>query len=279
MRRMAKSTATAIATLMLSSVMLGQVGATPAGSKTSAAPLQHVSGEAAQASPQAAGPASNCTYIVPARSEKGGFWDGGGAILLGAIPSLIWAIFGCWAVYFLSPQIIRLIARLRSFKGFGIEMEFALGRRLEQAAKNQGVHVERAQFGALVARLSRVGDVVSGMRVLWVDDEPNNNVEEQLLLSQFGALIVSSENTADALSQLRNHAFDLVISDMKRGEEATAGLVLLSTMRQSNLAMPVIIYTGTNQLNVARPAGLFGITNRPDELIHLVLDARERQES
>lgn len=93
MRRMAKSTATAIAILMLSSVMLGQVGATPAGSKTSAAPLRHVSGEAAQASPQASGPASNCTYIVSAKSEKGGFWDGGGAILLGAIPSLIWAIF------------------------------------------------------------------------------------------------------------------------------------------------------------------------------------------
>lgn len=158
-------------------------------------------------------------------------------------------------------------------------MEFALGRRLEQAAKNQGVHVERAQFGALMARLSRVGDVVRGMRVLWVDDEPNNSVEEQLLLSQFGALIVSSENTADALSQLRNHAFDLVISCMKRGEEATAGLVLLSTMRQSNLAMPVIIYTGTDQSNVECPVGLFGITNRPDELIHLILDARERQES
>jgi CheY-like chemotaxis protein len=268
-----------LAVLVLSSLTVSQTTAAPANSETKAGPVRESAAGNVQAPPQAGSPVSNCTNVVPQKAGEGKFWEGGGPVLLGAIPALIWATFAIWAVIFLSPQIVRLIERLRSFKGFGVEMEFTFGRHLEQAARNQGIQVGKTQLGTLVARISRVGNLVRGLHVLWVDDEPKNNIEEQLLLSQLGALIVSSESTVDALSQLRNHAFDVVISDMKRGSEPTAGLSLLQEMRKANLMAPVIIYTGTDQSNMARPAGLFGITNRPDELIHLVLDVCERHKS
>jgi CheY-like chemotaxis protein len=206
-----------------------------------------------------------------------GFWKGGGGVLLGVLPALVWAAFAVWTIRFLAPQIISLVGRLRSFKGLGIELEFAIDGRLERAAENQRVTVALTQRIELRARLSLVGGIVRGVRILWVDDVPENNVEERALLSELGARIRQANNTKAALTELRTQTFDVVISDMKRGEEPTAGLTLLAEMRQSHFNTPVIIYTGTDQLNQLRPANVFGITNRPDELVHLVLDAHERQ--
>jgi hypothetical protein len=38
----------------------------------------------------------------------------------------------------------------------------------------------------------------------------------------------------------------------------------------------VIFYVGRLDPGAERPAGSFGITNRPEELLHLVLDVLER---
>jgi CheY-like chemotaxis protein len=169
-----------------------------------------------------------------------------------------------------------LIRRLQRFRGFGLEFEFAIERHIEKAARKQNVSVGPRALAALWARISRVGDTISGLRILWVDDEPDNNIEEQMLLSQLGAQITSAENTTAALTDLRTRTFDVVISDMKRGEETTAGLTLLAKMSEDHFNVPIIIYTGTDQSDQSRPAGVFGITNTPDELVHLVFDVRER---
>ena len=96
----------------------------------------------------------------------------------------------------------------------------------------------------------------------------------------FGQLKVDidiAKSTEEAIEMLRNGRYDLVLSDMARGQEATAGLQLLKQLRDTNKGIPVILYIGVVNPEKGVPAGAFGITNRPDELLHLTLDALERK--
>lgn len=88
----------------------------------------------------------------------------------------------------------------------------------------------------------------------------------------------TAESTQKALDLLKNRHFDLVISDMARGDNDTAGLNFLRQMREANETIPVIFYVGSvDPAAKGVPPQAFGITNRPDELLHLTLDALERR--
>ena len=64
---------------------------------------------------------------------------------------------------------------------------------------------------------------------------------------------------------------------MARGDEATAGLKFLEQFRKEDKTTPVIFYVGVFAPEKGVPVQAFGITNRPDELLHLILDALERK--
>ena len=53
-----------------------------------------------------------------AESARVGFWDGGGAVLFGALPTLIWAALAVFAIIYLSRRLIGPGSRLKVFKGF-----------------------------------------------------------------------------------------------------------------------------------------------------------------
>jgi len=208
-------------------------------------------------------------------SDRSHFWDGGGAVLLGVIPTLLWVLLAGWAIFFLGPQILRLMERLKTFKGWGVELEFA-GAQLDQAAENHHVpRVPPERRARLLARLARSGELLRGARILWVDDNPGNNRAEQALLSQFGALVAEATDVQSARAALRRERFDIVLSDMTK-DGPRVGRDLPETRADQRIGVPVIAYTGADQAALDRPAGLFGITNQPDELIHLILDARAR---
>ncbi|HSE82988.1 MAG TPA: hypothetical protein VLB01_00400 [Thermodesulfobacteriota bacterium] len=76
---------------------------------------------------------------------------------------------------------------------------------------------------------------------------------------------------------LKGGRYDVVISDMARGDNTTAGLEFLNELRKEDKTTPVIFYVGVFNLEKGIPPQAFGITNRPDELLHLTLDALERK--
>ena len=51
----------------------------------------------------------------------------------------------------------------------------------------------------------------------------------------------------------------------------------MNKFREDDDPTPVIFYIGIFDPKLGIPGGAFGITNRPDELLHLVLDALERK--
>jgi CheY-like chemotaxis protein len=86
-------------------------------------------------------------------------------------------------------------------------------------------------------------------RVLWVDDRPANNEVERKWLRPHGIVFDSVVSTAEALEQLGNESYDLVITDLGREHSsdasATAGAAFLDQPIVRHGGPPVIVYAGT----------------------------------
>ena len=104
------------------------------------------------------------------------------------------------------------------------------------------------------------------------------------MLRSFGALITFAATTDEASRALQTSAeqhqpFDIILSDISRSLPTpypTAGLTMLPRLRNAGFHQPVIYYIGRPNADAGVPAGAFGITNRPDRLLHLVIDALSR---
>lgn len=123
-------------------------------------------------------------------------------------------------------------------------------------------------------RAQTVGAVMRGARILWIDDHPEGNVLERRTLTDLGATVVAVETTSSAIASLQSDRFDLVLSDIARGESRTEGIDALPQLRAIDGSPPVVYYVMTVQGGVPRDA--FGITASPSELLHLCLDVLER---
>lgn len=117
-------------------------------------------------------------------------------------------------------------------------------------------------------------DLLSGARVLWVDDHPENNSWERQAFEIFGTRFVMVETHAAAVRVAEQESFDAVISDIER-DSGPSGIETLAALRLSGPATPFIFYVGA--LTPGLPPGAFGITNDPEELLHLLLDALGRR--
>ena len=112
--------------------------------------------------------------------------------------------------------------------------------------------------------------------VLWVDDNPSNNLYERKALEVLGIRFTISTSTNDALEKLRAFKYDVIISDMGRPPDKQAGYTLLAEKQKLGDKTPYIIYAGSNAPEhkaEARQKGAAGSTNDPQELFQLVLGA------
>ena len=137
--------------------------------------------------------------------------------------------------------------------------------------------IERVwQSASVLRRALVVQPALKDARILWVDDDPAGSILEQNALNALGVRITTVETTQSALAYLRRETYDLILSDVDREGSASHGLDMLPAMRERAPGVPVIFYI-LNLTDRGVPAGAFGITNRPDELLHLCMDALERR--
>lgn len=87
--------------------------------------------------------------------------------------------------------------------------------------------------------------------ILWVDDHPANNKAEVATFRARRIAVHLAETTEDALELMAMNRYQLIISDLGRGEDRLAGVKMITAMRQRQLNMPVLIYT----VRPADPAG------------------------
>lgn len=219
-------------------------------------------------------------------------------VVIELIQTLVWpGIMFFILVRFESPvrKFIENLSEL-SFKGAGmeatakrqqIEVAAMLGAAAQKAspsteANEQEPNEKARQVAKIVSQVTpRVAQRLGKTSVLWVDDNPSNNVYERRTLEALGINIILSKSTEEALRKISESHFDIIISDMNRPPDSQAGFTLLAELPKQAKHIPFVIYAGSNAPKYQTEAisrGAFGITNNPNELVQLVLAAQERKE-
>lgn len=105
---------------------------------------------------------------------------------------------------------------------------------LELSKKSQGDNQDSAN--------DNNANGLKNKEVLWVDDYPENNDYPRRILQEAGVRFVLALSTEDAMNNLKDKKFDLIISDMGRGNNGKAGIDLLGKLKEQNITIPSIIF-------------------------------------
>jgi CheY-like chemotaxis protein len=194
--------------------------------------------------------------------------------LIPILPELLGILLLLALFFIVGPRrIVTAIGRVKRIAVAGLELE--LTDEVEAAATKKDISLSSAEVQWTARLLSDAASVLSCTRLLWVDDNPNNNLNEMKVLRRMCVSIDIATSTEDARESLRKGIYELVISDMRRGTEDRAGEEMLHEVRKAHLSPDLIYYVGTAS---PVPKGAFGLTARPDELFKLIVRAlRKRQ--
>ena len=132
---------------------------------------------------------------------------------------------------------------------------------------------------ALASRAWRNRRTTKGASVLWIDDVPEANQPLVELLTSIGLRVETVRSSADARVAIGRATPDMLISDIDRGGQPDEGIRFLGTLQRERIVTPMVFYVGFLRRDLEIPPGAFGITNKPAELVQLVLDVLERQRS
>jgi CheY-like chemotaxis protein len=197
--------------------------------------------------------------------------------LIKIIPTILWVGLAAIALLYLRETIqTSLLPRMTKFKAFGIEANFIKEVLDAHAAKTKAPGDAGSRM-ALVSRSERLADLAAGASLLVVNDAPR---EMEAAISIFKSLqmaVTTATNSSTAMELLKSNQFDVVISDMQRDGVVDEGIRFLTQAAERGLARPTIFTVANYRPDKGTPPYAFGITNRVDELVHLVFDILERK--
>lgn len=112
-------------------------------------------------------------------------------------------------------------------------------------------------------------------RVLWVDDHPDNNVNETLALLHLGVFVVTATSNRAARRYLDDIEFNAVITDLGRAAHRDDGAALVKDLHADKPDMPVIVYTGNASAvrSELTHEGATAVEDEPAALLSAVLRA------
>ena len=198
-----------------------------------------------------------------------------GEVLTALGPHVLWGLLLVWVLRKVGWSAVRsAILRVKAVELGPVRVEIESG--VEAAAAARGVEVPEREKKMVAERLRSAQPRLAMTRVLWIDDVPAGNKAEIGLLNGLGATIDLARGDGEARERLKGAVYDIVLSDIRRGQSRDAGIRFLPEVSDAMLAPPVIFYVRESQ---GTPGGGFGIATRPDELMHLIVDAVERKGS
>jgi two-component system response regulator AtoC len=119
-------------------------------------------------------------------------------------------------------------------------------------------------FYLIITHYPEIEFMLNGSRILIADDEPNARRMLEILLRKLGCEVFSVADGPAALALLQENSIDLVITDLNM--PAMSGLELLAAIRNTGLAVPVIVVTAYGTIENAVAAmkmGAFDFIIRP----------------
>ena len=141
---------------------------------------------------------------------------------------------------------------------------------LELSAKSDKINEQPSQE----FRENENVNTLKGKKILWVDDYPENNDYPKQMLEQAGVIFDLALETESAINILRTNKFDLIISDMGRGSNHSAGLDLLKELKKIGINTPVVIFASSRALNrygeEAKALGAVAVTAGITDVLNVV---------
>jgi CheY-like chemotaxis protein len=145
------------------------------------------------------------------------------------------------------------------------------------AARNWGHMVparKRVDVGKIRSTVARafkpeVMDEIIGRSILWVDDNPSNNELVVRALRKFQMEVEQVTTTEAAISKLASRHYDLIISDMGRGENMRAGYELLEQVRSRDKSIPFLIFAGSDTQEFRAEAKMRGAQLSTNDMVEL----------
>ncbi|MFM9104758.1 MAG: SUMF1/EgtB/PvdO family nonheme iron enzyme [Cyanobium sp.] len=111
-------------------------------------------------------------------------------------------------------------------------------------------------------------------QVLWIDDHPDNNRGERAALAAEGVTVLLASSPEEAIELLAASAsVDLLLSDLRQGDDPVAGLRLFPLLQARGIVIPVMFYVGVlndERTRKALEAGALAVINRRDQLLEAV---------
>ena len=117
---------------------------------------------------------------------------------------------------------------------------------------------------------------LSRAKILWVNDNPDNNIYERNALGVLGIHFCLATDTKEALKYLKETKFNLIISDFKLKDDPQGGYRLLAEIKKLPSPPPFIIYSYSANPEFEKDAkvrGAYGETNSPQRLFELSVNA------
>ena len=151
-----------------------------------------------------------------------------------------------------------------------VQATAAAARSWQSNTDRYNVDVSRIRATVERAFSPTTFDNMIGKSVLWVDDNPANNELAVRALRKFRLNVEQATSTDAALAALLRRKFDLVISDMGRGEDMRAGFDLLTRLRGSGSKVPFFIFAGSDTPEFRRAAAERGAQLSTNDMLELV---------
>jgi hypothetical protein len=198
--------------------------------------------------------------------------------IIQAVVDVGWLVLVAGLLWFARRPIVEdLLPRLTgaTFAGVGLTFD-AVDRTLAELADERGIEMAPSARRRIFNRARRLAKLLRRTQLLWVDDSPGRNVRERRLMRDFGVFVDLALSNDEAEKRFLETPYDVVISDIKR-EKGESGLALPDRLARADPRRPPVIFYVT-ELEDGTPHGAVDITNRPDELMDLILDCVEKQE-
>ena len=148
---------------------------------------------------------------------------------------------------------------------------------LEESELRKSFYISETQKATILQRMANVKERNLSLRALWIDDNPPCVLSEQRLLNALNVQIDSAFSSENAALMIKNTPYDLIVSDLNRNGNVHEGYEFIKELVEQNIRIPTIFYITKFHEERGVPPYTFGITNRPTELLHLVMDIIERK--
>lgn len=130
--------------------------------------------------------------------------------------------------------------------------------------------------------VSAVGKLLEGLRILVVEDSPDNQRLMSIILGNLGAKIKIANNGLESIELVNNENFDVILMDIQMpimdGHEATRKL------REQGVTVPIVALTAhamKEEYNRCIASGFSDFLSKPlnrENLINLLREVREKKE-